>query len=172
MPNADSRSGKLILIQGWADQAVPPMGTLGYWHALGAAMGGDAIRDAFTRLFILPGVSHGRGLIPSDGPSFGDFVTPVMDWVESGIAPERLIMYSTAGPPMQSPVTRSRPVFPYPKVSRYIGTGSSDDPANFAPADPSVRYPDLVAGWADSFASGYEEVCAWQGPDFRCRKGK
>lgn len=54
-----ARSGKLILIQGWADQAVVPMGTIAYWHAIGTTMGGNASRDAFTRLFMLPGVSHG-----------------------------------------------------------------------------------------------------------------
>jgi hypothetical protein len=45
---------------------------------------------------------------------------------------------------------RTRPVFPYPQVARYDGTGSVDDAANFVAADPAVAYDDHVE-WLGDF---------------------
>jgi len=37
-------------------------------------------------------------------------------------------------------IVRTRPVFPYPKVARYDGSGSIDDTSNFVAADPPVAH--------------------------------
>jgi feruloyl esterase len=33
-------------------------------------------------------------------------------------------------------VTRARPLFPYPQVAKYKGSGSTDDAANFVSSPP------------------------------------
>jgi len=136
--------GKLILWHGWSDQHISPQATLSYWDAVRRSVGNV---DGFARLYLFPGMAHcGGGL----GPGTFDVLTPVMDWVERGVAPGRLIA-SMPG--------RTRPVFPYPVVARYSGTGSTDDAASFVPYRPgpsSVGYSWLGAGL---YTHGYQTTC-------------
>lgn len=161
-----ARGGKLMLIHGWADEAVPPLGSLAYWHAVGAFLGADA-REDFMKLYLAPGADHG-----GNGALFADYLTPMMDWVESAVVPGRIVAYQMEGMPMSSPVVRSRPLFPHPRIARYVGSGSVDNAANFVEAEPSARYPDFVDGWADAFRTGFQQVCHWRGDRFACEPGK
>jgi hypothetical protein len=138
--------GKLLLWHGWADPAISPYGTIAYYNALTKRMGGTAATQKFTRLFMLPGVAHcGDG----QGPDAIDALTPTLAWVENGVAPDRLVAtkYQDDGS-----VVRTRPVYPYPTVARYDGSGSIDDAANFAPTPPPTRYQDNIP-WLGSFRS-------------------
>jgi feruloyl esterase len=153
--------GKLILWHGWADSRVPPASTLAYHAALRKTMG-DAAVDGFARLYMLPGMFH---CIGGEGPHAFDLLTPLMDWVESGIAPSRIV----ASKLVEGKATRTRPVFPYPTVARYTGSGSIDDAANFTPQEPPQHYDDGV-DWlgADLFRGGLEQWCGWDGMRFWC----
>jgi feruloyl esterase len=104
---------------------VPAPDTAAYYEAVAKQMGGyDKTRD-FYRVFIAPGMGHCSG---GPGPNTFDAVTALENWVEKGIAPEKLIAtHSTAGK-----VDRSRPLCPYPAVARYTGKGSIDEAASFA----------------------------------------
>jgi hypothetical protein len=51
-----------------------------------------------------------------------------MAWVEEGRAPERLLAEKRDP---QGRLIRTRPVFPYPQLARYRGTGNPDDAASF-----------------------------------------
>lgn len=148
--------GKLIMWHGWADQAIPPHGTIAYWEAVAESMGEDA-RDQFTRLYMIPGLYHCRG---GELDNF-DFLTAVMNWVEQDTPPERI----TAWTEEDGEVTRSRPLFPYPAMARYDGTGSIDAAENFTAAGRPDDYRDAY-DWAGSFDSGYQRVCGWTGPAF------
>ena len=88
-------------------------------------MGGlDKTRD-FYRLFMAPGMGHCSG---GPGPNQFDALTALEQWVEKGVAPDKLIAsHSTNGK-----VDRTRPLCLYPQVARYKGTGSIDEAANFA----------------------------------------
>jgi len=116
--------GKLLLWHGWNDQHISPQTTLAYYDALREKTGGR-----FARLYLFPGVAHCGG---GAGPNTFDVLTPVMAWVESGRQPGRI----TAANVVAGSVTRTRPVFPYPAVARYDGTGSVDDAANFVAVTP------------------------------------
>lgn len=74
--------GKLLIWQGWADPASSPYSVLNY-YAAARAHAGDAL-DESVALFMVPGMYHG-----GKGPdsSYGDFLTPLMRWVETGAAP-------------------------------------------------------------------------------------
>jgi len=128
--------GKLILYHGWADPAIPATGTTTYFQALQDRMGGTG---GFARLFMFPGMNHCSGGGPA--PDSSDLVAHLVDWVEQGTAPDRLIGAQTDA---QGKVVRTRPVFPYPATARYDGSGSIDDAANFVAGPPTPGIDDHV----------------------------
>ena len=101
-----------------------PEGTIDYYDAVSRRSGGYARTREFARLFMAPGVGHCAG---GPGPQPQGLFDAVVNWVEKGQAPERILATkATAGV-----VTSSRPLCPYPAFARYTGTGSTDDAANF-----------------------------------------
>jgi len=60
---------------GLADPAISPVETIAYRQAVEDHMGGLAATQKFTRLFLMPGVSHCGG---GQGPSSFDALT---DWL-------------------------------------------------------------------------------------------
>jgi feruloyl esterase len=135
-----ARGGKLILWHGWSDPHISPINTIAYHEAVERTMGGPRAR-AFARLYLLPGVYHCFG---GEGPSRVDLLTPVIDWVEKGLAPDAVVARS---PP---PADRSRPVYPYPVLARYSGRGDPNDASSYGRGAPLV-----TAGTPD-----------WAGADF------
>ena len=122
------RGGKIVQYSGWADQQVNPLPGIEYYQTVSQRMGDAATRD-FYRLFMVPGMFHCNG---GPGCNTADWLGAVMDWVEKGLAPERIV-----GAHVESGnTTRTRPLCPYPQVARYQGAGSIDDAANFACAAP------------------------------------
>ena len=135
-----ARGGKLILYHGWSDAALPPVNTINYYKSVVTKLGQRNART-FITLFMVPGMQHCAG---GPGPnSFGATVTsaqsePKSDmslalerWVEEGIAPSQIIASKRQGADPKSPVTRARPLCPYPQIARYKGSGSTDEAANF-----------------------------------------
>jgi Tannase and feruloyl esterase len=112
--------GKLIIWQGWADQAIPTFGTVDYYQTLVSRMGGLTATQQFARMFLFPTVAHcGGGYANS---SF-DLVYPMVQWVEGGTAPSEVTATDTI-----ASKSLQRPVYPYPLVPKYDGNG----------ADPSL----------------------------------
>ena len=107
--------GKLLLWHGWDDQHISPQNTLAYYDAMRETMGRRTV-DRFTKLYLFPGMAHCGG---GAGPNTTDVLTPVMAWVESGREPGQI----TASNLVDGAVTRTRPVYPYPTVARYDGSG-------------------------------------------------
>jgi feruloyl esterase len=136
--------GKLILWQGFADQAIPPTGTLDYWSRLTEANGGSPATQRFARLFMVPSVYHCNG---GDKLTEFDPIRELVTWVEHGTAPNRVI---ATGRDAANNVVRTRPVFPYPLRARYDGTGSIDDATNFVPAPPLTPPHDQIH-WAAEY---------------------
>ncbi|HLG14763.1 MAG TPA: tannase/feruloyl esterase family alpha/beta hydrolase [Blastocatellia bacterium] len=135
-----ARGGKLILYHGWSDAALPPVNTIDYFQSVASKMG-SRNASSFIRLYMAPGMQHCGG---GPGPnSFGAVVTSAQfdaqhdmtaaleRWVEQGVAPDRIIASKRQGIDPKRPVTRTRPLCPYPQVARYKGRGSTDDAANF-----------------------------------------
>ncbi len=121
------RGGKSIIFHGLADQQIPAQGTIEYYQRVQRQMGGPQRTAEFSRLFLLPGLNHGfRGAAPSPNPAA--LFDALIRWVEEGRAPERLEaeLRDSSGK-----LIRARPVFPYPQVASYTGSGSTDDAKNF-----------------------------------------
>jgi len=132
--------GKLILWHGWADQHISPLGTIGYVEALQKNMGGQSSLDAFMRFYLAPGVSHCGG---GEGLPNMDLVTAAVEWTEKGTAPDAITTYrtDTAGS-----VTSVRPMYPYPALAKYNGTGDANAAASYS-RGPAL-YTGAVPDWA------------------------
>jgi feruloyl esterase len=127
--------GKLILYHGQADQIVPVGGTVDYYQRVQQKMGGAQRTLLFARLFLVPGVDHG---FIGAGPSPTGLMDALIRWVEEGKAPERVIAELRDD---NDKIIRTRPIFPYPHIAVYKGTGSTDDAANFISRTPSGKTP-------------------------------
>ncbi|MGQ0637011.1 MAG: tannase/feruloyl esterase family alpha/beta hydrolase [Planctomycetaceae bacterium] len=115
------RKGKLLIVQGYSDQLIPTEGILEYYERVLKQMGGLEQVQPFARLFMVPDADHGVGEYVED------MLDSLVEWVEKGRAPERVI--STRKIPGGKIV--KRPVYPYPLRAVYQGAGDSDDEANW-----------------------------------------
>ena len=89
---------------------------------------GAGTRD-FFRLFMVPGMFHCRG---GFGPDRLDALTPLINWVEGGRAPEAIV----AAQEESGAIVRTRPLCPYPRVARLTGSGNASDASSFVCRDP------------------------------------
>jgi hypothetical protein len=122
--------GKMIIYHGNSDPAFSPHDTLNWYRDMNAKMRNRA--QDFIRLFMVPGMVHCGG---GQATSSFDAFKAIVNWVEHGTAPDSILATAPApapGRPASSPWPgRTRPLCPYPEVTRYLGTGSIDDAANF-----------------------------------------
>ena len=134
------RGGKLILYHGFADPFVTPLSSIAYYNRVTGAMhpgrhkGNDGTNAAglnrtvdFARLFMVPGMWHCGG---GPGPSSFDVFTPLTQWVEHGVAPDRILgthNLNTAGP-----IPFTRPLCPFPQEAVYNDDGDTTDAASFS----------------------------------------
>lgn len=127
------RGGKLLIVHGLADEFVPPQKTIDYYSAVQQRMDGSYDTASFIRLFLVPGADHDYAT-PVPTPSFGAAFDALIQWVENGHAPEQLLaeLDGSDGKPV-----RTRPLFPYPRVARYKGSGSPNVAANFISTLPA-----------------------------------
>jgi hypothetical protein len=125
-----ARGGKILMWHGWADGAIMATSSVGYYEGVRRFMGGRDKTEDFFRLFLVPGVHHGGG-----GPGLTEFdsFSALEDWVEQGRSPDRLI----AGRVTNGVVERTRPVYPYPVLARYCGTGDPKLAESFVPIEPT-----------------------------------
>jgi tannase/feruloyl esterase len=124
-PDLNSFKGlrrKLIVWHGWSDPALTALGSINYYEQVQAR--DSTLRDYF-RMFMMPGVLHCAG---GPGPDTADWISTIVDWVEKGQPPDRVIARKVAA---GGAATRSRPLCPYPQRAEYKGSGSIDDAASF-----------------------------------------
>jgi feruloyl esterase len=165
------RGGKILLWNGAEDNVVEPAGTIHYYQSVQKEMG-EKLTDSFLRFFLLPGVGHCGG---GDGANQIDTLTPLMAWVESKKAPMVLVagkpVPATGGPggggggfgqqgapgapPNYQPyalpdkaIVSTRPVFPFPNVAKYKGTGDPNDAANYEEVKGPMTTPQVFTNEA------------------------
>lgn len=127
-----AHGGKLIMFSGWADEAMPPLATVKFYNEIVQTMGGASATQKFVRLFMIPGQFHdpeGVGpIIPVAG-----FIPAMEAWVERHVAPDRVVATEVRN----GVVTRTRPVFPYPLVAHYSGSGDQNSADSFTAVRPA-----------------------------------
>ena len=194
---------KLLLYHGWSDPHISPLNTIAFYDGVKKQLG-DKASDSFMRLFLFPGMGHCGG---GDGFSQFDILTPLMNWVEGGAAPDQILAAKVPerqmGPPPAAPTPgnmpagppgnaaagapggagaapngrtapmgmgprapgtgpaplpqpdaqplKTRPVYAYPMVARYTGSGSPDEAANFTAVKSTVVDPAIFAWEGSAF---------------------
>jgi Tannase and feruloyl esterase len=135
MRKLQQRGAKMITYHGVSDAVFSELDTRAWVDR--AANNVPGSRNAL-RHFSVPGMSH-----CSAGPAADQFdaLTPLVKWVEQGIAPDSIIasvrgVGNTGGANAELPKewspTRTRPLCAYPKIATYKGNGSIEDAANFS----------------------------------------
>jgi hypothetical protein len=150
-----SHGGKLIHYHGWNDPAIGARNSINYYESVASAQrpgkghgkGEDKVglrrTQDFYRLFMVPGMLHCGG---GPGPNnFGqgtpladadhDVVKALEQWVEHGIAPDRIVSTKFVNDNPASGVALTRPLCPYPQVALWTGIGDTNDAANFVCVD-------------------------------------
>lgn len=123
-----NRGGKMLLVHGVSDPIFSANDSIDYYQRLQAAQGGAEATRGFARLYLVPGMNHCSN---SGGPATDlyDALTPLVNWVEKGEAPDRIV--ASAGPATPWP-GRTRPLCPYPQQAHYDGAGSIESAASFS----------------------------------------
>jgi Tannase and feruloyl esterase len=118
-----SRGGKLLLYHGWSDPTISPVGTVEYFKSIKKRLGPGVVGKSIE-LYMVPGMGHCKG-----GPGTNVFnkKAAIEQWVATGTAPEKIV----ASHRMGARVARTRPLCPFGKVATYMGSGSTDEAANF-----------------------------------------
>lgn len=115
-----NRGGKLLMHHGWADNLLVPGMSTEYFDAVLEAHGEET--NEFARLYMVPAMGHCRGGFGADR---FDLMTPLINWVENGVAPGTLIADSESDPDL------SRLLCPYPEAARYSGSGDPRAAENY-----------------------------------------
>jgi len=117
------RGGKLVVAHGVSDPVFSILDTIAWWDGVNRAERGRAAD--FVRFFAIPGMNHCAG-----GPSTDQFDAfgALVQWVEHGTAPERIVATAREGTPWPG---RTRPLCAYPTQARYTGTGSIESADSF-----------------------------------------
>jgi hypothetical protein len=115
--------GKLIFFHGVSDPWFSAQETVRYYEQLAQANGGLEAVSGWSRLFLVPGMSHCAG--GSAALDHFDLLDPLVSWVEQGRAPQAVLATGKAFP------KRSRPLCAYPRHAHYKGSGDSENAANF-----------------------------------------
>jgi pimeloyl-ACP methyl ester carboxylesterase len=113
--------GKLLLMHGTVDMAIPPSNTIAYYERLNSRYGAQ-LKD-FVRFYMAPGFGH------ATGPFFvrWNSLATLERWVETGISPGQQIAEDT----VPEHGGRSRPLCEYPKWPKYRGSGNPDVAGSF-----------------------------------------
>jgi feruloyl esterase len=134
-------SGKKILMyHGWGDPGANPIRSIRYRDSVvkfmenkrGVAHGrkrnhgetflGEKLTDKFLKLYLVPGMAHCGG---GTGHSSVDWLSPLVNWVENGVAPGAIVGSRTV-----SGATSTRPHCPYPQEAVFNG-GDANDAASY-----------------------------------------
>ena len=135
MNHVRNRGAKILAYHGVSDPIFSIDDTIAWYRGIDRSSGNRA--DEFARLYPVPAMGHCSGGPTADQ---ADFITPLVQWVEHGVAPGALIATArgpgNAGgvnaevPPTWS-ADRTRPLCPYPLVARYDGHGNVESASNW-----------------------------------------
>jgi feruloyl esterase len=133
-----AHGGKLILYHGWGDQAIPPWSTLDYYAAVERNVGGFNASQTFSRLYMIPGGYHCLFGPDPDIVNLADFVTPIISWVEAGVAPGAV--WAPSYSLSQMTVTLDQTVQPYDALAPiHLARGSLNGQYDYIGTYPHHR---------------------------------
>ncbi|MEV5848453.1 tannase/feruloyl esterase family alpha/beta hydrolase [Streptomyces sp. NPDC051985] len=132
------RGGKIVFSHAGDDGVIPSQNSVDFYDRLCEFAGGLDKAASFARLFVADGDHHSFSGGPGPGLNIATGMTALMNWVENDSAPESLTgeRYDLATGELRA----TRPVFPYPSVTRYSGSGDPKDALSYVgimPPEPA-----------------------------------
>ncbi len=134
------RGGRLLMIHGWNESAMPGSYPVQYYDRLARDAGGLAAAREFFRLYMIPGDMHCTSGIP-EGRHF-DSLSLMERWVEEGVPMDVIQGYEVVEEPRlprqvrfpldATGIRTARPFVPYPDTMRDRGRGDPASPASYA----------------------------------------
>ena len=121
-----ARGGKLLLVDGWADSAVPPKVAINYYNAVVKKLGAKSVKESM-RFFMVPGMGHGPGTNGAENFNF-DALSLIEQWREHATAPNQLIVEHFK----DGKQVGTRLVCQYPQVAVYKGSGDAESSASYS----------------------------------------
>ncbi len=173
----ERHGGKLILWAGEADYSIPTVSSLSYYQAVVKANGGVHATKRFARYYLLPSVGHCGDTAADAGADTYNGLGAVVQWTELHEAPNALVStkYNNpatsgggpgGGPPPASdltdaipalgtpntnPVARTLPIYPYPELPAYNGSGDPNVASSYhGEISQAVQQPTPWLGKFDS----------------------
>ena len=145
--------GKLIIVHGWSDQTISPWSTINYYAGVADFLGGFDATQSFSRLYMVPGGYHCFG--GGDPFTRGDFLTPLINWVEHGQAPDALTVPVAPAPTNTTSLTSVtvEPFNPLVKPAANDGLNS-----NYDYVGATTTYTPDNQAWCEE--QGTQLVCA------------
>ena len=135
LPAFQNGGSRMLIYHGQADPVFSINDTIRWYEKLNANAHGNAGR--FARLFAIPGYTHCGGGVALE--KF-DALGALMDWVEKGKAPDRIVASVSPAnkeiPPAWSG-SRTRPLCPWPRYAKYRG-GDVEQASSFECALPNA----------------------------------
>jgi feruloyl esterase len=124
---------KIIWYHGLSDPGPSYLGTQLYYQQMVERHGGLEKAQGFSRFYSIPNMGHCNGGPATDG---FDFLTPLVNWVENGVAPgpvnsvgknfnaanHQVVGNYLNGTFINAPTTRTRPLCAFPQVPRFTGS--------------------------------------------------
>ena len=130
-----ARNGKLLVIHGWNESAMPGTYPPRYVRRLAEELGTTAALKDFFRFYMVPGEMHCAAGVP-EGRHF-DVLTALERWVEAGEAPDTVQGFALKTDPKfpnharflldPANIEEQRPYAPYPERLIYRGKGDTSD---------------------------------------------
>jgi len=142
--------GKMIQYVGWADSAIAPQNDINYYRSVTHVLGGLSTTQQSYRLFMVPGMAHcsggpgpnafGNGVNgPNPNDPSQDLISALEQWVELGIAPEKIIATKYVNDNPAEGVAFQRPLCAFPEVSEFSGSGDPTQAVNWKCVRPKGR---------------------------------
>jgi len=138
-----ARGGKILMWHGWADTSIPAGSSIDYYLRATNESGGRAAIESFFRLFLLPGVLHCSG---GEGADRADTLTLLDRWVEEGKAPDVIVTTKES----DGVASKTRLVYPFPKVAHYSGSGNPNDLSSWTAVEPTTQPTVAGVSWYPS----------------------
>ncbi|KAK0389460.1 hypothetical protein NLU13_3035 [Sarocladium strictum] len=113
--------GRILSTAGWVDPAITPLSAVENRERLQAGLKAGENIDDFFRLFMIPGGGHCGAVNLPQTPGNWHVMVPLVDWVESGVAPESIL----ATDPLDGS-ERTRKLCPWPKTAVFVGEDPDD----------------------------------------------
>jgi len=120
-----SSGGKLLTVQGWADQLNSPYWPIEHLRQVEEVFGGPV--NSWFELFMAAGAGHcGANPLFPNAPGTYATTAAMVDWVERGHAPKQI---EASQPSSGANITRK--MCPYPQYAKYM-SGNVNDWTSFA----------------------------------------